>query len=722
MISPDDDRATHSDDSKPIYARGVGIYRDAGWRGVLPIPAGKKTPPPKYFTGNDGRWPTDDDIAGFIANYPHLSNLLLRLYYGDFALDIDAYDPKKGAQTLAQAESRWCPLPPTWRSTSRLDDPVSGIRLFTVPLGVRFKGVIKFPELGIGDIEIIQPHHRGIAAWPSVKDGRLTRWYNPTGELVPEGVVPPYGDWPDLPDEWVTALEAGSLHEEVFDGSAPNRSRSAQGQINMEIYEGLIDRLNDNRAPDPLVARRLEKALEELTNGSGSRYDTTRDHVAGLMRLHSYGRVGLSKALEQLYPAYVMEVGDTRPQQVAEKEFVRFTQGAALLVSATKSDWNTNGENTSGENEDSDDQLSWEPIDLTAILSGEYQPLMPTLLARVDGQCLFYSGKVHSLHGESESAKSFVMQVLSVSQINDGNDVLYIDFDDDEESVTGRLIELGADKEQIAKHFVYLRPEVSPKASEEEQAAWLRRLSRRYTLCVIDGVNNAIGVHGLSERESGDIAAWIRQVPKKIAKRTGAAVVAIDHVTKDKINRGRWAIGPQAKMAGLDGAAYTVEVRKVLGRGLRGEISMRIGKDRPGGIRGNCGPARKTDNTMEAARVVIDSTVDPPEVTVGMWGDRDAEGEMTDFRPTHLMQRLSTALDNDRKPRSKTASVALVEGNKQGRMIAYDILIAEGYLAKCGAGEGNTFTVSVKAYRESEDPLSDRYIPSGTTSSSDGSP
>ena len=409
-----------------------------------------------------------------------------------------------------------------------------------------------------------------------------------------EGVVPQYGDWPHLPDEWVEALEAGSLHEEVFDGSAPNRSRSALAQVNMAIYQDLINRLSDNRAPDPLVTKRLEKALEDLTDGSGSRYDTTRDHVAGLMRLHSYGRVGLSRALEQLYPAYVMEVGDTRPQQVAEKEFIRFTQGAALLVSATKPDCNTKGNRASGKVEDShDDQLSWEPIDLTPILSGEYQPLMPTLLARTDGQCLFYPGKFHSLHGESESAKSFVMQVVSVSEINDGNDVLYIDFDDDEKSVTGRLIELGADKEKIAKHFVYLRPEISPK-TEAEQAAWLQVLSRKYRLCVIDGVNNAIGVQGLSAIDPDDIAAWIRDVPKKIAKRTGAAVVAIDHVTKDKINRGRWAIGPQAKMAGLDGAAYAVEVRKVLGRGLRGEISLRIGKDRPGGIRGNCGAARKS--------------------------------------------------------------------------------------------------------------------------------
>jgi hypothetical protein len=319
----------------PIYQRGVWVYRQAGWRGVLPVPPGKKANPPVGFTGDDGRWPTDDDIAGLIGGYWHNSNLLLRVDYGTIALDVDAYEGKTGGATLAEAEKRWGPLPPTWRCTSRLDDPVSGIRVVTVPLGVRFRGVIKFPELGIGDIEIIQPHHRGITAWPSVKGGRLTRWFNPDGELTDEGVVPVYGDWAELPEKWVEELSRDSLHEEVFDGSAPNRSSAARGRINEALYQGLLDRLPDNQAPEPLVADRLERALKDLTNLASSRYDATRDHVLALMRFHSYGRAGVARALDELYSAYVMEVGDSRPREVAEAEFERFTRGAALLVSSS---------------------------------------------------------------------------------------------------------------------------------------------------------------------------------------------------------------------------------------------------------------------------------------------------------------------------------------------------------------------------------------------------
>ena len=82
----------------------------------------------------------------------------------------------------------------------------------------------------------------------------------------------------------------------------------------------------------------------------------------------------------------------------------------------------------------------------------------------------------------------------------------------------------------------------------------------------------------------------------------------IDHVTKNSDSRGRFAIGAQAKLAGLDGAAYTIEVRKPLGRGMEGALSVRVAKDRPGAVRPNCGAYRASDRTQEAAYVVVDST------------------------------------------------------------------------------------------------------------------
>ena len=45
-----------------------------------------------------------------------------------------------------------------------------------------------------------------------------------------------------------------------------------------------------------------------------------------------------------------------------------------------------------------------------AIRNGTYTPERPGLMPRTDGPCLLYPGRVHSLHGESESGKSLVAQ------------------------------------------------------------------------------------------------------------------------------------------------------------------------------------------------------------------------------------------------------------------------------------------------------------------------
>ena len=111
-------------------------------------------------------------------------------------------------------------------------------------------------------------------------------------------------------------------------------------------------------------------------------------------------------------------------------------------------------------------------------------------------------------------------------------------------------------------------------------------LSGTYALAVIDGGTDALGIFEHTRRRTTTTPArGSRRFPGLIATRTGAAVVLVDHVVKDTGTRGRWAIGGQQKMAGLTGAAYTVEVVEPLGRGIRGEVVLRVAKDRPGSVR-----------------------------------------------------------------------------------------------------------------------------------------
>src|SRR4028119_474134 len=103
------------------FADHAAAYRAAGLIGTLLLPAGQKFPPPSGFTGEDGRWPTDEDVAGWSNRAGDAFNLALRLPDDLIGIDVDAYDDKPGGTTLADAEVRWGALPATYVSSARTD-------------------------------------------------------------------------------------------------------------------------------------------------------------------------------------------------------------------------------------------------------------------------------------------------------------------------------------------------------------------------------------------------------------------------------------------------------------------------------------------------------------------------------------------------------------------------------------------------------------------------
>lgn len=364
---------------------------------------------------------------------------------------------------------------------------------------------------------------------------------------------------------------------------------------------------------------------------------------------------------------------------------------------------------------------SWRPVDLTAILDGTFTPVKPTLLARVDGVCLVYPGCTHSMHGESESGKSLVMQFEASRNVTAGRAVLYIDFESDAAQVVARLRMFGASVEAIRDHFTYVNPEQSPFSAESERDAWRAMLAQGYALAIIDGVTDSVGMFGFSSKDNDELSTWQRVFPDTIARRTGAAVVSIDHVTKDGEGRGRFAIGAQAKMAGLTGAAYTVEVLEPLGLGLRGVVVLRVAKDRPGQVRPHCGNWRKTDRTQEAARLIFDATGPAEVVTVESWTDAaTAAGKASGtFRPTTLMERVSRALEDAGEVSMNTIK-ATVAGKAQAIATALDVLTEEGYVARRDGPNRSKLHRSERPYRQTQDPASDSYVGPGTTQAPEG--
>ena len=311
---------------------------------------------------------------------------------------------------------------------------------------------------------------------------------------------------------------------------------------------------------------------------------------------------------------------------------------------------------------------TWTPSDLTEALAGHDDTITPTILTRTDGQSLVYPQAIHTISGEPESGKTWVALIATHQQLTAGHHVTYIDFEDRATRVIGRLLNIGTHPDSILKHLTYIRPH---GPIDEHTKTQLGPTLTQSTLCVIDGVTEAMTTHGLELNDNSDIARFYDLLPRWIT-RHGPACILIDHVVKDTEKQGRWGIGGQHKLAGIDGAAYTVKVIKPFGRGKYGHARITLAKDREGQV-------AEYALGRTAAELHIDAR-DPAYSTFELRAPEaapvDDEGH---FRPTILMERVSRWLEAH--PDSTTRAIKSSVTGKDGALdIAIQALINEGHI------------------------------------------
>lgn len=266
------------------------------------------------------------------------------------------------------------------------------------------------------------------------------------------------------------------------------------------------------------------------------------------------------------------------------------------------------------ESDDEEQESSWKPADLMPYFDGTHVIPKTEFLRRNDGEHLIYPGKVHSFYGESESGKSWLAQIAAAELLRQFKKVTYIDFESDAADVVARLQLLKVTQAEILQNFTYIRPEA---ARDHDDPYWQALLAPgANSLVVIDGVTEALTMWGGETKDNDSITRWMRLFPRAIAGASGAAVVQIDHVTKNTETRGRFAIGGQSKLATIDGAAYLVEPLEAMAPGRVGSLTIRVTKDRPGHVRRIAGMYRKSDRTQEAAVITIDSTREKIELVI----------------------------------------------------------------------------------------------------------
>lgn len=291
------------------YSRAAWLYWAAGWRGVIPLPAGAKWPPPSGFTGWAGVEPSGADVQAWCDGPEGAGNIALRLPRGTYGLDVDAYGGKHGGEALAAAEGVLGPLPTTWRVSSR-HDGVSGIRLFRAELapGRRWKDEPGGHGQGI---EAIHFGHRYAVAWPSVHPDTGCEYCWTPDE------VPRLDDLPEMPAAWIEAL---SEPGEVATGEAASHADTLDAIEAMPAGEACA-RMREATA-------RAMTRLREAVDGAAL-HPAGRDATHEIVALGWEGHGGARRALSDHYSAFIgVRVGRGGDQRAAEREWWRMVRGA----------------------------------------------------------------------------------------------------------------------------------------------------------------------------------------------------------------------------------------------------------------------------------------------------------------------------------------------------------------------------------------------------------
>lgn len=320
----------HPPGTRP-YAEGVLAYAQAGWPCVIPVPPETKSPPPSGFTGAEGR---DTDHLQLVRWYGELGHysIALRMPEGVIGIDVDHYDKtvrqadgtdkviaKRGAETIADLERQWGPLPATWSSTARGDAAgpgLSRIMLFRVPAQ---RYVTKFT-----DVEIIQRHHRYAVVWPSPHGSAgIYTWYAPDGTAT--DAPPKPEELAELPAAWVLGLTEGA---------------SAAGPASADHASGatLLDQLLEDWRPEcaDITSARLT-ATDELNRAdAGSRHDTMTARIHHLVQLSAQGHTGVAWALGELRAAWAnLTAGENRAEEF-ERMLLTSARKAVSVVGLTQ--------------------------------------------------------------------------------------------------------------------------------------------------------------------------------------------------------------------------------------------------------------------------------------------------------------------------------------------------------------------------------------------------
>ncbi|MGW3542047.1 AAA family ATPase [Nocardia niigatensis] len=226
-------------------------------------------------------------------------------------------------------------------------------------------------------------------------------------------------------------------------------------------------------------------------------------------------------------------------------------------------------------------------FDVAAMLDGTMpEPPTPSLCYRDDGIALFYEGQLNVLFGDPECGKTLLTDHATAEALRGGGSVLRLDLDHNgPQSTINRLITFGAPVDALRDptRFLYVEPE-----DRAHMDYIVKRMETwRPTLVILDSLGELLPMFGSNSNSADEFTACHSRVIKPLVQ-GGAAVVAIDHLSKGADSRAYGPGGTMAKKRVLGGSSIRVKVDVPFTPGKGGSAYLALNKDRHGGLRKNC--------------------------------------------------------------------------------------------------------------------------------------
>lgn len=346
---------------------------------------------------------------------------------------------------------------------------------------------------------------------------------------------------------------------------------------------------------------------------------------------------------------------------------------------------------------------SWRPVDLLGV--DLEPPVRPTIAG------IGYPGARHHLSGEPESLKTWLVLAVCEAEIGAGNSVVYVDFENGARSMLARLRDLGVEDDVIRTQFLYLAPDepIGKPGIRDDLGRLL--IGSGATVCIVDSMAGALALHDLDPNSARDVEKFSQSVIDPL-RLNGAATFLLDHVTKARDTRGRYATGSERKV-GVTDVHLGIEAVQTFGRGRTGKAKIVVHKDRLGWLpRPKCAELELVSDPV-THRITYALTL------------AENEPEASTFRPTHLMERVSIYLEGLAAPTSRNEVETAVKGKREYVRLALDVLRIEGYIGEEDGPRGARLVRSLRPFREAEDdfaPTSPRPRPGEVTDFAPTSP